>query len=166
MLKPQDVVVAVKLAVAEQRDWTYEQLASTLRLSSATVHRSIQRARDARLVPRAFVTDKTALLEILTGGGRYVYYPITGPVTRGMPTAHGRPTMSAATAAQRDVPVWPDPEGPARGVALLPLHECVPHAARDDDQLYTVLSLFDALRSGRARERSAASKALFDVLAP
>jgi hypothetical protein len=40
------------------------------------------------------------------------------------------------------------------------LYPSVPGAALKDERLYAILSLFDALRSGQARERAAAQKLL------
>jgi hypothetical protein len=53
-------------------------------------------------------------------------------------------------------PVWPDPEGSARGYELEPLYPSVPKAARLDNGLYELLALVDAIRDGRARERNLA----------
>jgi hypothetical protein len=54
----------------------------------------------------------------------------------------------------------PDPDGDRRGMALYPLYPTVPKAARIDFVLYESLALFDALRSGAARERQLASQLL------
>ena len=47
-----------------------------------------------------------------------------------------------------------------RGLSLAPLYPSVPEAALRDERLYIILSLFDALRAGRARERNAAEELL------
>ncbi len=51
-------------------------------------------------------------------------------------------------------------EGTVRGVALAPLYPTAPEAARKDSALYELLALFDAVRSGQAREREIAQKLL------
>ena len=48
--------------------------------------------------------------------------------------------------------------GKHRGVSLEPLYRTVPLAARADPHLYELLVLLDALRDGRARERSLAER--------
>lgn len=64
-----------------------------------------------------------------------------------------------------DLPlVWPDPDGDVRGLTLEPLHKAAPKAARRDPRLYELLTLIDALRVGRARERQLAEKALSALL--
>jgi hypothetical protein len=40
------------------------------------------------------------------------------------------------------------------------LYPTVPEAALRDEKLYAILALFDAVRSGQARERNIAQKAL------
>jgi hypothetical protein len=51
-----------------------------------------------------------------------------------------------------------------RGLALRPLHEAVPEAARRDPQLGERLTLVDALRIGDARTRGVAAELLSERL--
>ena len=53
-------------------------------------------------------------------------------------------------------PVWPDPEGAAKGMAFSPLYKNASRAARKDAKFHELLALVDALRGGRARERELA----------
>jgi len=56
--------------------------------------------------------------------------------------------------------VWPYAEGAIRGEEFEPLYPSVPFAAQRDPKLYELLALVDAIRDGRARERSLAAKEL------
>jgi hypothetical protein len=56
------------------------------------------------------------------------------------------------------VPVWPAIEGGTRGMALIPLYPSAPLAALRSPGLYENLALFDALRTGSARERALAER--------
>lgn len=56
--------------------------------------------------------------------------------------------------------MWPYAKGTTRGYSLAPLYPTVPQAAAKDAQLYELLSLVDAIRDGRARERNLAAKEL------
>lgn len=49
-----------------------------------------------------------------------------------------------------------------RGAGLAPLYPSVPEAALRNEKLYALLALFDAIRSGQARERNAARDLLED----
>lgn len=54
------------------------------------------------------------------------------------------------------VPVWPDPQGTAKGQAVEPLFKSVPIAVKGDLELYAMLALIDSIRLGQARERNVA----------
>lgn len=166
MLKPQDLVVAIKLTLAREQGPTFEELGSDLRMSSAVVFRAVRRLQQARLVRTDRTANARAVLELLLGGARYVYYAEPGAPTRGVPTAHGAPPLRDLVVGDGEVPVWPDPDGSARGPALEPLHKGVPGAARADPLLYEVLSLFDGIRIGRARERKIAGDEMRSRLEP
>jgi hypothetical protein len=62
-------------------------------------------------------------------------------------------------------PVWPDPRGRQRGIAVTPLHPAVPVLARRDPKLAELLALVDAIRMGDARVRGLATKLLGQRLA-
>src|SRR5207244_2714973 len=49
-LRSQDVLVAVWLALQRGASWTYAEVATALRLSSATVHQGVARLASARLI--------------------------------------------------------------------------------------------------------------------
>ena len=51
-----------------------------------------------------------------------------------------------------------------QGVAIKPLYRSAPRAARNSPQLYELLALVDALRTGRARERKLAEQLLEERL--
>jgi len=98
-----------------------------------------------------------SLRQFVIYGAPYAYPAVRGEMTRGFPTAHGvAPLKDMIVTTTEPPPVWPHPQGPARGPGLLPLYENLPLAAVDDPALYELLALFDALRAGRARERELA----------
>ena len=150
-LKPQDVVVLLKLVVLGKAEWTYQRLSVELSLSQSEVHAAVRRAVAAHLMSDAKAASgqpiRPALLEFLIHGVRYAYPPEHGALTRGMPTGY-------------PPPVWPYAEGKVRGYALSPLYPTVPAAAERDPKLYEMLALVDAVRDGRARERTLAAKEL------
>lgn len=157
VLKPQDVVVLLKLAVVGG-EWSYPSLAHALGMSASEVHNAIRRASDSGLMNLTTKRpNRQALVEFLVHGLRYVFPAVRGGVTRGLPTAHGAPPLKDRFAAGGEsVPVWPDPEGEVRGEELRPLYKSVPVAARRDPALYELLALLDAVRAGRSRERAIA----------
>lgn len=156
-LKPQDVMVVLKLAIRREHS-SYAVLADELGLSASEVHSAVKRCRDAGLLlSDRLDANRAALLEFLAHGLRYVLPAQRGATTRGMPTAHAAPVLRSHFLADDQLPpVWPDPEGPVRGETYQPIYRSAVHAARRDPQLYDCLALVDALRGGRARERKMA----------
>jgi DNA-binding Lrp family transcriptional regulator len=161
VLRPQDILVLLKL-VAWDRIWTFDQIAHELGLSASAVHRSVDRAAAAGLYrSSAKEVNRPALIEFLLHGIRYVFPPKWGGEARGIPTAWAaRPLSNELSHSGSSPPVWPDPHGTVRGIALEPLHPAAPDAVRRDKELGLLLALVDALRIGGARERNLAAKQL------
>ena len=108
---------------------------------------------------------KPQLREFVLHGAKYVFPPVWGTLTRGVPTAYAAAPLNRVIEPGSDpVPVWPHAKGTVRGLSLAPLYPSVPDAAVKDERLYALLALFDAIRSGQARERNAAQKLLDEFL--
>ena len=93
-------------------------------ISGSEVHAALKRLERARLL----ATDPTgtrpllqAVEEFLVHGVKYAFPAKRGEVTRGVPTSYAGPPLNGKLAADDLPPVWPHPEGAARGVALEPL---------------------------------------------
>jgi len=163
-LKPQDLYVLLALLSRGGGSVGYPELAEQTDLAVSAVHGALKRAAAAQLAmfeERRPVVLKTQLREFLLHGAKYAFPPVWGSLTRGVPTGYAAAPLDKVIAPSADpVPVWPHPKGAVRGVSLAPLYPSVPGAALKDERLYAMLSLFDALRSGQARERAAAQKLL------
>lgn len=163
-LKPQDLYVLLALLSRGGSAASYTDLAAQTGLAVSAVHGALKRAAVARLAifeERRPVVLKPQLREFLLFGAKYVFPPVWGTLTRGVPTAYAAAPLNQMIAPSSDpVPVWPHAKGTVRGLSLAPLYPSVPEAALRDERLYAMLALFDALRSGQARERNAAQKLL------
>lgn len=163
-LKPQDVLVLLKLVALERRSWSYAWLAVQLGMSPSQLHAAVKRALAAQLAVRqddTVVPNVRNLEEFLIHGLKYVFIPERGEMTRGMLTScAAAPLKQHFISSSEPPPVWPDPEGEVRGMAFSPIYKLAPGAAREDQQLYELLVLVDAIRSGRARERDLAIREL------
>ena len=164
MLRSQDIVVLLKLALIGERRPPYLKIAQELHMYPSEVYTSIKRARVSQLVQGPELEDRvnrSALLEYLVHGVRYSFPPERGALTRGLPTAYAAPPLNSKIDSGDDPPpVWPYAEGQVRGYSFSPLHKNVPKAALEDLKLYELLALVDAIRDGRARERNAAAREL------
>lgn len=161
MLRGQDIVVLVRL-LGIQPPVTIQQIADSLGMDVASVHRSLKRLEEVQLV----LADRRAATpqaeEFLSHGLRYVFPARFKGESRGVATAWAAAPLEERFArSDSPPPVWPHPEGSRRGVALEPLHPSVPGAALRDAALYERLALVDALRLGDARVRREARDALF-----
>ena len=137
-------------------------------MSPSEVHAAFKRLRQARLMHGKELGNKPnvpALEEFLLHGLKYAFAPQRGGITRGIATSFAALPLKAEIAPGSDLPpVWPYSEGDARGVALEPLYKTAPVAALRDSSLYELLALVDAIRDGRARERSIAERYLVQKL--
>ena len=159
--KPQDVVVVLKLALAGPRPG-YAELSASLGMSASEAHAAVRRLAEARLLDsETKKVRREALFSFLVHGVPHAFPARVREVTRGLPTAWAAPVFAnKISAAEQFPPVWPDPDGRIHGAAVQPLYSSVPHAARQDPELYDLLALVDALRLGRARERAIAENEL------
>jgi len=167
-LKPQDIVVVLKLCGYGSTRPPFAQIAAALAMSSSEVHAAVKRAQAAHLLHGSEMNSRpnvSALEEFLIHGLKYVFPAEHGGPTRGIPTSYAAPPLNRLIAAGHEpIPVWPHPEGKKRGIALAPLYKTVPIAAMSDPSLYEKLALVDALRDGRTRERKLAEQELKKLL--
>lgn len=157
-LKPQDIVVALKLFTNGTNRLSMQKLGGLLGLSSSRIHASIHRLERANLAKRLgkgrYRPVTANLIEFIVHGVKYAFVPETGEYTRGIPTAAYAPPLQAELPEPSEPPyVWPDPQGTVQGIAFSPLHRCVPKAIQQDPKLYELLAMIDSIRGGRIRDR-------------
>ena len=105
MLKPQDVVILLKLVTIEKENWSFSSLSTALYMSPSETHAGIHRTIAAKLAVK--MTDRIKpvirnLEEFLLHGLRYVFVPDRGEITRGMPTLHAGPPLSQMLVSSGD----------------------------------------------------------------
>ncbi len=157
-LKPQDVVVLLQRA--SKPGEPYRELATAVGLSVGEAHNATKRLMAARLlVAEGETVNLSGALQFLSAGVPYAFPGVLGPETRGVPTAHSAPPLSTEIESQDKV-VWPSLHGEMRGNRLIPLSPYAPETLHANPDLYRLLTLVDALRIGRARERKLATRYL------
>lgn len=161
VLRPQDLVVLLRLALERGPTPTYAALAADLGMTASEVHAAVERAVAAQLARKDTAGKATAVREALRlfvqHGARYCFPATRGGMTRGMPTGYAAPPLKDLIVQGTDpVPVWPHKNGTVRGVAFHPLYPSMPEAAARNAALYELLVLFDAVRGGSTRERALA----------
>ena len=168
MLKPQDIIIVMKILAKSEEPWSQGGLAIELGMSASEVNGSIKRSVLSGLLSKKdkkVKVVKKAIEEFLVHGLKYVFPVERGEPTRGIAAAYAAPVFAGEFVLGDDLPpVWPHAEGEQKGFELKPLYKCVPFAVRNDPVLYDYLAIVDTLRSGRAREVAIAKKLLKEVL--
>ena len=160
-MKPQDIVILLKLLLIESSEWRFESLAKTLHMSSSTIFLALKRAEMSGLYHKKTRTvNRTAFLEFLLFGLKYVFPVDIGKKAKGIPTAHSANPLARLIVSESDIYVWKSVFGNVRGQTIEPLYPSVPLLAFEDVQLYELLALIDALRVGKAREKQLAATLL------
>ena len=161
VLRPQDLVVLLRLSLEPGPPPTYAVLAADLALPASEVHASVERASIAQLANKdsagkaSVVRD--ALKLFVQHGARYAFPALRGEATRGMPTGYAAdPLKKKIVQPNEPPPVWPYKNGSVRGITFHPLYPSVPEAAARNPALRELLVLFDAIRGGSTRERALA----------
>ncbi len=173
IMKPQDIVVLAKLLTQrENKRWTQNSLASELCLSPSQINSAFKRLVATGLITPYHPPNKPqpiiqACEEFFVHALKYIFPAKLGEIARGVPTSYSGPSLKKQIISGNDpVPVWPYGEGEERGIALKPLYSSVPESVskHPDPMFYDLLTLIDAIRSGRAREKQLAIQKLSEIL--
>jgi len=155
-LRPQDILVLLKIAAKGNKAWLMKDLANELNISPSEISESLNRSMLAGLLSADKQKLMTAsLLEFLQFGLKYVYPQKPGSIVRGMPTSHSALPLNKLIKSKEHY-VWPYAQGQVLGQSIEPLYITVPKACEKDPLLYELLALTDALRIGKSRERNLA----------
>lgn len=172
-IKPQDIVVLIKLlAYQENNSWSQNSIAFELCLSPSQINSAFKRLVGAGLITPYHPPNKPrpitqACEEFFIHALKYVFPAKLGEIVRGIPTSYAAPSLNEQIiSGSNPIPVWPYGEGNARGVALKPLYPSVPESVikHPDPLFYDLLTLIDAIRSGRAREKQLATQKISELL--
>src|SRR5688500_1853332 len=94
-MKPQDILILLKLVCLKDYKWRYSDLAHLLEMSQSEVFESLERSRIACLVDgEKRKVFRSALTEFLNYGLKYAFPAEPGSLCRGMPTAHSAPPLA------------------------------------------------------------------------
>jgi len=159
-MRPQDIVVLLKITALGNKRWQLKDLAKTLYISPSEVSESLNRSSLANLIDyNKTRVQRQNLIEFLEHGLKYVFPPNIKPPAKGYPTAHAHPFMKEHFNSDSAY-VWPDIQGNARGNVIELLYPNQIKAVKEDAILYKLLALTDVLRVGRTREIAIAGSEL------
>lgn len=159
--KPQDIVILLKVHCLDS-EWTYDDLAKTLKTSPSVIYDALKRCEHCHLYnSKRRKVLKGAVEEFLIHGLKYVFPAHPGSLVRGVPTAHSAQPLKGLLMVDEQNPlVWPSPQGKVKGQEITPLYRSVPEVVEDDPLFYELLCLVDSLRVGKVREQELAAEEL------
>lgn len=163
-MRPQDIVILLKIITIKGQNWIYKDLSKALEISMSEISDALKRNSYAGLFnPDTRKVNRLALMDFLIHGIKYVFPQVPGPVLFGLPTAHSHPYYKDRFVSQENY-VWPFVFGTVRGQAVEPLYHNVPKAVLLDETLYFLLASIDILRVGKAREKELAIENLKNIV--
>ncbi len=101
MLKPQDVMIVLKIVAMHQREWKYSEAALELYMSPSEVHAGVKRLKKCCLLnemtmggfgtveTKLHLPDIANIKEFLQHGLRYVFPSVVTEPVSGLPTSYG-----------------------------------------------------------------------------
>ncbi|WP_300604298.1 hypothetical protein [Niabella sp.] len=163
-MRPQDIVVLLKILSLDQARWRYRDLALSLFLSISEVSEALTRSHIAGLIDESRrKVFRKSLMEFIEYGLHYVFPQQPGTLIIGIPTAHSHPAFKAHFTTETDY-VWPDDNGSMRGLSITPLYKGASKAALQDSTLHLMLAAIDIIRVGQTRELKFALNTLYNTI--
>jgi DNA-binding MarR family transcriptional regulator len=178
-MKPQDVVVLAKLLSYKKKgvSWSQAGLAKELCLSPSQVNYALKRLSQSQLLAPVLSEENNetklvpvtrACEEFFIHAVKYAFPPEFGSQCSGLPTAYAASPLNEVIVSGNDLPpVWPAiGKGAVRGIELKPLYHCVAKSIMKfpDQYFYELLALIDAIRLGRAREKSIGAERITEMI--
>lgn len=152
-MRPQDILVLLKIVSIHNQNWRNIDIANALQLSPSEVSEALNRCRIAGLIDsKKRSVHANSFREFLIYGLKYVFPVEPGAVVKGIPTAHSASPINEHIASGGDVYVWPYAKGTQRGQSIEPLYKTLPAIIQEDKMFYELLAIVDTIRVGRARE--------------
>jgi hypothetical protein len=91
-MRPQDIVILLKIIVLRGKPWLNKDLAQSLYISASEIGESLSRSEIAGLIDfNKKRVNRPGLFEFLEHGLHYVFPQQPGSMVTGVPTAHGHP---------------------------------------------------------------------------
>lgn len=160
-MRPQDIVVLIKIISLKQTDWKNIDIANAVLISPSEVSEALNRCKIAGLIDsKKKEVNIDSFIEFLIYGLKYVFPVQPGSIVKGIPTAHSASPIKEHISSGSDIYVWPYAKGTLRGQAIEPLYKNLPKAVENDVLFYELLVIIDTIRVGRVREIVIAIKEL------
>jgi predicted transcriptional regulator len=151
-MRPQDIVVLLKIVALRNDDWRNSDLAYSLQISASEVSEVLNRCKIAGLIDsKKRKVHLNSFREFLIYGLKYVFPAEPGAMVRGIVTAHSAYPIKEYISSD-EIYVWSYAKGNTRGQAIEPLYKTLPAAVSENSLFYELLVIIDTIRVGRVRE--------------
>ena len=162
-MRPQDIVVLLKIIAYSNEGWMQKQLANDLSLSKSEVSESLSRSVYAGLLSDdKKIVNKKALMGFIVHGIKYTFPIQGGTLAIGLTTGCVAPILKDYFPNETPL-VWPDKQGSNRGLLIEPLYPGAAEASKKDPMLYDLLALCDVFRIGNEKEINKATELLGNI---
>ncbi len=162
-MRPQDVVVLLKIFSLGEEEWLNKDLSKSLFISQSEISESLNRSVYAGLIGIDKKTiQKSALFGLLVYGLKYMFPAQAGTMAKGIPTAFTAPILIDDFPNENTL-VWPDPKMETRGLLIEPLYPKLVEAVKLDPMLYDLLALTDTFRVGNEKAVARAKELLSNI---
>jgi hypothetical protein len=162
-MRPQDVVILLKIFSLGDADWLNKDLSSSLFISQSEISESLNRSMNTGLIQLDKKTiDKPALFGLLVYGLRYMFPVQPGTLAKGIPTSASAPILRDDFPNENNL-VWPDPTMETRGLLIEPLYPKLVDAVKLDPILYELLALTETFRVGNDKQVARAKALLSNI---
>ena len=159
-MRPQDIVVLLKILALGHNDWYNFDLAQALKISASEISEVLNRCKIAGLIDsKKRKVNVNSFIEFLLYGIKYVFPTEPGAIVKGIPTAHSASPIKEHISSNETY-VWPYAKGTHRGQAIEPLYKTLPQVVTEDSLFYELLTIVDTIRVGRVREIKFATEEL------
>lgn len=163
-LRPQDLVILLKIILSNSNDWLIIDLAQSLNISLSEVSESLDRSRFSGLISEDKKrVNRKGLYELLVYGLKYIFPVKPQALVKGIATAHSYLEFKNVFSSNIEY-VWKSDNGDIIGQEIEPLYEKQIIAALNDTDLYKTLALIDLLRTGNKREIAFAENELKNII--
>ena len=160
-MRPQDIVVLLKIIAVKHDDWYNSDLAQSLKISPSEISEVLNRCKIAGLIDsKKRKVNINSFMEFLVYGLKYVFPIEPGAIVKGIPTAHSASPINEHISSGSDAYVWASAKGTHRGQAIEPLFKSIPQIVQEDKIFYELLVIVDTIRVGRVREINIAKEEL------
>lgn len=160
-MRPQDIVVLLKIVSIGDDKWRNIDIAQAIKISPSEVSEALNRCKIAKLIDRKKrKVNINSLTEFLIYGLKYVFPTEPGAIVKGILTAHSALPISEYITNGNEIYVWANAKGTHRGQAIQPLFKSIPQIVQDDNLLYELLVIVDTFRVGKVREINIAKEEL------